>query len=68
MFQLKAAKRCPKTLGNVGQVISTQHFVTVSELSVLQPLDDHLDSSEADLLTCQTPTTAIKGRVNFALL
>ena len=68
VFQIKAAERCPKTVGDVGQVTSTQHFITVSKLGVLQPLDDHLDSSESDLLTCQAPTTAIKGRVNFALL
>lgn len=68
MFQIKAAKRCPKTVGNVGQVTSTQHFITVSKQSVLQPRDDHLDSSESDVLTCQTPTRAIKGHVNFALL
>lgn len=32
--------------------------------SVLQRMDHHLDSSEADLLKCQE---AIKGCVNFAL-
>lgn len=67
VFQIKADKRCPKTVGSVGQVTSTQHFITVSKLCVLQPLDDNLDSSESGLLTGQTSTTAIKGHVNFAL-
>lgn len=66
-FRLRQPNDAPR-LGNFRQVTSTHSFTTVWKLRVLQPLVDHYDSLESDLLTCPTPTAAIKGHVNFTLL